>query len=103
MSARNVEAEFDTLKADFGKLSADLVRVTEALRDVTGQGAQDYLAKLRSVTGKAGDEVHEAITELGSRGREGIEAVEHQVRERPLISILIGFGLGLVIGKLIVR
>ncbi len=103
MSARNVEQEFDVLKADFGKLSGDLVRLTEALRDLTGEGAQGYLAKLRSATGQANEDVHAAAAALGARGREGMEAIEQQVRARPLMSILICLGLGLIIGKLLDR
>ena len=90
-------------KSDFGKLSSDLVRLTEALRDLTGEGAQEYVAKLRSVVSQANEDAQAAAAALGARGREGIAAVEHQVRERPLMSILICFGVGLVIGKLIDR
>jgi len=103
MPGRNVEQEFDALKLDFGKLSSDLVRLTEALRDLTGEGAQEYVAKLRSVVSQANEDAQAAAAALGARGREGIAAVEHQVRERPLMSILICFGVGLVIGKLIDR
>ncbi len=103
MSVRNVEQEFDALKTDVGTLSADLVRLTEALRELTGEGAQGYWAKLRSVTGQASEEVHAASAALGARGREGIDAIERQVRANPLMSILICLGLGLVIGKLLDR
>ena len=103
MPVRNVEQEFDALKSDFGKLSSDFVRLTEAMRDLTSDGAQDYVAKLRSVMSQTNEDAAAAATALGARGREGVAAVEHQVRERPLISILVCFGVGLVIGKLIDR
>ena len=103
MTSRNVEQEFDTLKADFGKLSGDLANLTAALRDLTAEGAQDYLAKLRAATDHANGEIHGAAAALGARGREGLDAAVAHVRERPLTSILICFGLGLVIGKLIDR
>jgi len=103
MSARNVEQEFDTLKSDFGKLSSDLASLTTALRDLAGDGAQDYVAKLRAATSHANGNVQAAAAALGARGREGLEAAVEHVRERPLTSILICFGLGLVIGKLIDR
>ena len=103
MTTRNVEQEFDTLKSDFGKLSTDLSNLTAALRDLTAEGAQDYMAKLRAATEHANGNVHAAAAALGARGREGLDAAAEHVRERPLASILICFGLGLVIGKLMDR
>jgi ElaB/YqjD/DUF883 family membrane-anchored ribosome-binding protein len=37
------------------------------------------------------------------RGRKGVAAVKQQIEERPFISLLVAFGIGLVIGKLINR
>lgn len=103
MSVRNVEQDFDALKADFGKLSADLVNLTAALRDATGQGAQEYLAKVRSFTDQGSEDVQAAAAALGARGRDAMNSVGEQIRDRPLMSLLICFGLGIVIGKLIDR
>jgi ElaB/YqjD/DUF883 family membrane-anchored ribosome-binding protein len=103
MTARNVEQEFDALKADFGKLSTDLANLTTALREATGQGASDYLAKLRGAMEHANGDVQAAAAALGARGREGMDAAAEHVRERPLTSILVCFGLGLVVGKLLDR
>ena len=103
MSTRNVEQEFDALRSDFSKLSSDLGNLTDALRNLTGQGAQDYLAKMQAVMGQANDGVEATATALSARGREGIACVTHQMRERPLTSILICLGLGVVIGKLFDR
>jgi ElaB/YqjD/DUF883 family membrane-anchored ribosome-binding protein len=103
MSTRNVEQEFDTLRSDFGKLSADLVGLTELLRDITGKGAQDYLAQLRAAGGQVNEDVHAAAAALGARGREGIAALGDEIKQRPLMSLLVCFALGLVLGKLIER
>lgn len=103
MSTRNVEQEFDALKSDFGKLGTDLASLTTAMRDLAGQGALDNLAKLKAAAGQAHEDVHAAAAALGARGRDGMAAAVQQVRDRPLTSILICFGLGLVIGKLIDR
>jgi ElaB/YqjD/DUF883 family membrane-anchored ribosome-binding protein len=45
----------------------------------------------------------DATNEASRRGREGAAAVEHQIEERPFISVLMAFGIGVVIGKLINR
>lgn len=103
MPARNVEQEFDALKLDFGKLSDDLVSLTAAMRELIDQGARDSAAKLRTAAGQAHEDIHAAAAALGARGKEGVAAAAQQIRERPLTSILIGFGLGFVLGKLFDR
>ena len=103
MSARNVEQEFDSLKADFGKLSADLLALTEALRGLNGQDAKDGLAKLRSIAESETEGLSAAAAALGARGQDAMASVGRQITERPVMSVLICFGLGLVIGKLLDR
>jgi ElaB/YqjD/DUF883 family membrane-anchored ribosome-binding protein len=103
MSARNVEQEFDSLKADFGKLSADLVALTDALRGLNGRDAKDYLAKLGSIAAGESDGLRAAAAELGARGQDAVASVGRQISDRPVMSVLICFGLGLLIGKLLDR
>jgi ElaB/YqjD/DUF883 family membrane-anchored ribosome-binding protein len=45
----------------------------------------------------------DATNEASRRGREGIAAVEQQIEERPFISVLLAFVIGVLIGKLINR
>jgi ElaB/YqjD/DUF883 family membrane-anchored ribosome-binding protein len=45
----------------------------------------------------------DATNQVSRRGRQGVAAVEQQIEERPFISVLVAFGIGLVIGKLINR
>jgi ElaB/YqjD/DUF883 family membrane-anchored ribosome-binding protein len=45
----------------------------------------------------------DATNEATRRGRVGVAAVEQQIEERPFISVLVAFGIGLVIGNLINR
>ena len=103
MSTRNVELEIDTLKADFAKLSADLCGLTQALRGLDGQDAQDILAKLRAIAEAETEGLRAAAAGLGARGQDATAAVGRNIREHPVMSVLICFGLGLVIGKLIDR
>ena len=103
MAARNVEQEFDALKSDFGRLSSDLANMTEALRGLVGQDAGGTIGKVRAAMGQASEGVEATAAALGARGRKGIACLEHQVRERPLTSILVCLGVGLVLGKLLDR
>jgi ElaB/YqjD/DUF883 family membrane-anchored ribosome-binding protein len=54
-------------------------------------------------TDRAGEVWDDATNEASRRGREGVAAVTQQIEERPFISVLVAFGIGVVIGKLINR
>jgi hypothetical protein len=45
----------------------------------------------------------EATNDASRRGPRGVGALEQQIEKRPFISMLVAFGIGLVIGKLINR
>jgi ElaB/YqjD/DUF883 family membrane-anchored ribosome-binding protein len=51
----------------------------------------------------AGEVWGDATNEASRRGREGVAALEQQIEERPFISVLVAFVIGVLIGKLIGR
>ena len=101
MTARNVEQEFDALKADLARLSGDLGGLTEAVRTLIGQDADAYISKFRTAMGHAN--MTEAVDVATARARDGATYVTGQVRNHPLTTILACFGLGVVLGKLMDR
>ena len=101
---RNLEEEFDTLKADLDKLRKDISSLASSFGDVATDEVKTRGRRARAavgrVTDRAGEVWDDATNEASRRGREGIAAVEQQIEERPFISLLMAFGIGLVIGKL---
>ena len=104
---RNLEAEFDTLKADLDTLRKDISSLVSSFGDAATDEVKTRGRRARAAVGRATDRAGEvwddATSEAGRRGREGVAAVEQQIEERPLISVLMAFGIGLLIGKLIGR
>jgi ElaB/YqjD/DUF883 family membrane-anchored ribosome-binding protein len=104
---RNLEEEFDALKAGLDTLRKDI----GARIDSFGDAATDEVrtrgrrarAALGRVTDRAGEVWDDATTEASRRGREGAAALEQRIEERPVISVLMAFGIGLMIGRLINR
>ena len=82
-----------SLVSSFGDAATD---------EVTTRGRRARAAVGRA-TDRAGEVWDDATNEASRRGREGVAAVEHQIEERPFLSLLVAFGIGLVIGKLINR
>ena len=96
MSSHNVESEFDTLKDDLAKLRADVASLSATLRDITSDTVHEQVdvirGRINSLTGSAKAE-----------GQQRLDELTEQIEERPLTSVLIAFGVGLLIGKLFDR
>ncbi|MGP1394869.1 MAG: DUF883 family protein [Inquilinaceae bacterium] len=96
MATRNVEQELDALRGDMEKLRGDIGSLTKTLRATAEQ-------KASSMAAAAKRNVDELKSEAEVKLREGTRAVESHIEERPLSSVLIAFGVGVVIGKLMDR
>ena len=90
----SLEADLEALRADLGKLREDVAALTASLAELVGESA-------------SGEKVREMAARLAERakqtGRENLDALQRKIEERPLTSIAVAFGLGLVIGKLLER
>ena len=104
---RNLEEEFDALKAGIDTLHKDIGSRVNSFGGVTTKEIKTRGRRARAavgrVTDRAGGVWHDATNEATRRGREGVAAVEQQIEERPFISLLVAFGIGVLIGKLIDR
>jgi ElaB/YqjD/DUF883 family membrane-anchored ribosome-binding protein len=104
---RNLEEEFDALKAALETLRKDISSRIESFGDVatdeiTTRGRRAGAAVGRAA-GRASEVWDDATNEASRRGRKGAAALEQQIQERPFISMLVAFGIGVVIGGLINR
>ncbi len=96
MTTRNLESEFDTVKTDLAKLREDISKLSNALRDVTSETVHDQVAQLRGRFDTiAGD--------AKQHGRQALDDLTDRIEERPLASILIAFGVGVLFGRILDR
>ena len=104
---RNLEEELDTLKAGLDTLRKDISSLVSSFGDASTDEVRTRGRRARAAVGRVTDRASEvwddATNEATRRGREGVAAVEHQIEERPFISLLVAFGIGVLIGKLIDR
>jgi ElaB/YqjD/DUF883 family membrane-anchored ribosome-binding protein len=104
---RNLEEELDTLKTDLDTLRKDISSLAtsfgDAATDEIRTRGRHARAAVGRVTDRAGEVWDDATSEASRRGREGVAALEHQIDERPFLSVLLAFGIGVVIGRLIHR
>jgi ElaB/YqjD/DUF883 family membrane-anchored ribosome-binding protein len=104
---RNLEEEFDALKEGLDTLRKDISSLVDSIGDAATGEVRTRGRRARATVGRVTDRVGEvwgeATDAASRRGREGAAAVEQQIEERPFLSILVAFGIGLAIGKLINR
>jgi ElaB/YqjD/DUF883 family membrane-anchored ribosome-binding protein len=107
MENRNLEAEFDALRGDLDHLRKDVSSLVGSL----GAAASDEIRRggrrARAVAGRAfdraGEGVSDAAEEIRRRGRQGLSAAEERIEEHPFTSVLVALGIGLLIGRLLMR
>jgi ElaB/YqjD/DUF883 family membrane-anchored ribosome-binding protein len=88
--------DVETLKDDLSKLREDLTGI-----------AQSLLEKGKTETEAAKDKLSEGLQDefqaVRDKSKETVESIEDQIREKPLLSLLIAFIVGLFLGKLFDR
>jgi len=96
MATRNLEGEFDVFKDDLNKLRNDLAHLSAALRDTTSETVREQVDAIRTHVDKLTREARE-------QGRETLDDLADRIEERPLTSVLIAFGVGVLLGRLLDR
>ncbi len=96
MTTENIEGEFETLKEDLARLRADIANLSSALKDKTSgvvhEQIDDVRARIDNLAGEA--KLH---------GRQTLDDLTDRIEEKPLASVLIALGVGLLVGRLLDR
>lgn len=90
--ATNVEKDVEDLKSQFGELRSDVSRLTDTIKRLYGDSAEE-----------GRESVREAAARSREQARQSVGALESEIGERPLTSIAAAFGAGFIIGKLLDR
>jgi ElaB/YqjD/DUF883 family membrane-anchored ribosome-binding protein len=92
MEERAMRRDVDALKEDLGQLRSDIGGMTENL-----------VGRAREGVDVARERVGEALGTAQERGQEYLKNVQHQIEDRPITSVFVALGVGLVIGGLFFR
>lgn len=94
--AADFAADIAQLKKDLEKLSGSIMELGRDGLDAAQKGGAEQLGAWR-------DDVGDLATSLKKQGQHQLDAVEDQVRERPLLTLLAAFGAGLLVSRLVDR
>lgn len=100
MEEDNLDREVETLKEDIAKLSGDIADVLRVLQRL---GAGKIDAARESLDGEAekyGEDIRQAFQGAKARGESAAENLETEIALHPLRSVLVAFGVGYVVAKL---
>jgi len=101
MASRTIEDDLTRLREEFEDLRSRLQDRSDDVRDTASRSLRDGAKEFRKNYGEARDTVGQALSDVTKQSRDGLATLEHRVEERPLTSLLVAFGIGLVVGRLL--
>ncbi|MDB5393834.1 MAG: hypothetical protein JWM91_1340 [Rhodospirillales bacterium] len=96
MTSHDVEGDFGAVKDDLAKLRSDIANLSNALKELTSETVHERIDSLRGGIDRLTDDAK-------VQSREMLDDLTDRIEERPLASILIAFGAGILIGRLFDR
>jgi ElaB/YqjD/DUF883 family membrane-anchored ribosome-binding protein len=96
MTSHDVEGEFSAVKDDLAKLRADITNLSAAIKELTSDRLHEQIDSLK---GRIDRVTHDAK----DQGRQALDDLADHIEERPVSSVLIAFGAGILLGRLFDR
>lgn len=103
MATREPADDIEALKKDLAALRKDIGALAKTVGDQASASSDDTMDMLKEKIAALRTEIEGAARTARARGAEGVASVERHIEEKPLQSMLIALGAGLLIGKLLDR
>lgn len=84
--------EVNKLKDEIGSLKSDLKELTQTMKDLVSADIDKNKSKL--LEDLSIDELKKKIDDLKAKGLDGVGEVEKNIKQEPLKSVAITFGIG---------
>lgn len=96
--ANSVHQDMATMRADLDSLRDELGQLTKAAADIVADTARTQKARMNGIGADVAETAGSLLDGLKARGRAGVAAVERQIEDRPMTSLLVAFGGSVLIG-----
>jgi ElaB/YqjD/DUF883 family membrane-anchored ribosome-binding protein len=93
-------ADFDTIVDDLATLKRDFARLMEQMKSGAIDGASETAENL---LGRLNERASELYDSMSDRSERSVKAISRQVEERPITSLLVAFGIGMLASRLLSR
>jgi len=101
--AEKMNSDVDALRDDLNALRSDLAQLAQHVRTLTSDSAAEAKANAGARLDDLGRRIEEAVADLQQQGERSSAMLRQNVQDRPLVSVLTAFGIGLLLGRLIKR
>ena len=92
--------DFDAIIRDVAALRQDFTDLMSQMKSGALKGANDTAD---SILGQLGDKANHLYDNVSAQGQRSVKAIGRHVEERPIVSLLIAFGVGFVASRLLSR
>ncbi len=103
MVETTVKTEFDSLRDELSQMRADLASLSKTIGELTTLGVAEGLSDLQKAGKTVQRKVSKVIEDADALRQTGMTAIEEQISARPLSTVALAFGVGLLLGKLLDR
>lgn len=100
---KDVKADASDLAADVAQLRKDLEKLSGSIMEFGRDGTEAAQKSAAAQFGAWREDVDDLATSLKKRGQHQLAAVEGQMRQRPLLTLLAEFGVGLLVSRVVDR
>ena len=101
MESKTGNEEVEVLKDDIAKLREDIASLASAVLGAASDTLGDARAKVNGKSQQAQDEFSGKIDDGLERGKQFLDDLDTQVTRHPVGSVLVAFGVGLLIAKIL--
>jgi len=100
---RDSGADFDNLKQSFSQLRSDINQLLHSAAGAGRSGAHAVADQVKDRAARAKDEASRHITDLSTKAKRAAGAIEDRINDRPVTSTIVGFGLGYIVARMMMR
>jgi len=94
------KADFDAIAADLAALKRDMAALMSQLKSGGVQGAKEAAEDTLDELSEQASRIYD---KLAAQGERSAEAISRKVEEQPIASLLIAFGVGFIVSRLLGR
>lgn len=98
-----LEQGWQNLKLDVTKLRADLAEIAQALVDAGKMEASEARSRMQEAAQQRLDDIRKKLDMAREQGKSVTDVVMQQVEEKPVVSLLVAFGAGMLMGSFMNR
>ena len=101
MESKTGNEEVEVLKEDIAKLREDIASLAAAVLGAASDTLGDARAKVDGKSQEARDGITGKVNDGIDRGKQFLDDLDTQVTRHPVGSVLVAFGVGLLIAKIL--